>query len=175
MAKVLGILLALVILSVSPHIFAGDIYTWEDENGVVHYSDTQPFDTSDWELKGTSSQHRDEQLNSRNQLRNYNAEEISEILDAISDEGEVATTEENNNHAMRVELYVTSWCTYCQKAKAFFRSRGIEFIEYNIEKDRQAAQRLRSLTQSKAVPFAVINGQQITGYSASAYVRALGK
>jgi glutaredoxin len=66
-----------------------------------------------------------------------------------------------------------TWCSYCKKAKAFFRSRGIEFTEYDVEKDQAAAQRMQALTKSKSVPFAVINGHSIQGYSTAAYEKAL--
>lgn len=72
-----------------------------------------------------------------------------------------------------VEIYETSWCVYCKKAKNFFRSRGIDFVTYDIEKDPQAARRMRSLTKRRAVPFVVINGQGISGYAVAEYERAL--
>jgi glutaredoxin len=72
-----------------------------------------------------------------------------------------------------VELYVTSWCPYCHKAIHYFRSRGIPFTAYDIEKDASAAQRKTRLDDRKGVPFAVVNGQKIHGFSPSAYERAL--
>ena len=98
----------------------------------------------------------------------YNPDLISEILDEL--EGEY---EDVSDPGPNVELYVTSWCTYCHKAKAFFRSKGIEFTEYNIEKDEEAAKRMLSHTKSRAVPFVIINGQTIQGYSIAAYEHAL--
>ena len=171
MAKFQRLLLALVILMVSAAICVGDIYKWEDENGVMHYTDTAPSDESEWQQEGTSS--RDGQGNSNNPLRNYDPEVVSEILNELKDDDE--TAEEDTKRELVVELYVTSLCQYCQKAKAFFNSRGIKFIEYNIEEDRKAAERLISLTESNAVPFAVINGHHVKGYSASAYIRAMRK
>ncbi len=72
-----------------------------------------------------------------------------------------------------VELFVTSWCPYCKKAKAFFRSKGIAFIAYDIEKNKKAAIRKRKLDQRQGVPFAIINGKYIHGYSPQAYEFAL--
>jgi glutaredoxin len=72
-----------------------------------------------------------------------------------------------------VILYTTSWCPYCKKAKEFFKSRNIYFTEYDIEKDRDAAERKKRLDSKSGVPFAIVNGQQIHGYSPSAYERAL--
>lgn len=74
---------------------------------------------------------------------------------------------------LKVELYVTSWCAYCTKAKQFFRSKGIEFTVYDVEKDKDAARRMLALTSNRAVPFAVINGHEIQGYSEEAYQAAL--
>lgn len=75
----------------------------------------------------------------------------------------------------QVELYVTSWCPYCKKAENFFRSQGIPFTAYDIEKDSSAARRKEQLDSSKGVPLAIINGQMIRGYSESAYREALKK
>jgi glutaredoxin len=74
-----------------------------------------------------------------------------------------------------VELYITSWCPYCQKAIAFFQSRGIQITVYDIEKDEAAARRKTELDRRKGVPFAVINGKQIHGWSEAAYLSALNR
>ncbi|MGB6280796.1 MAG: glutaredoxin family protein [Syntrophobacteria bacterium] len=73
----------------------------------------------------------------------------------------------------KVELYTTRWCHYCEKAREFFRSRGIFFTEYDIEKDKSAAARKNQLDKKKGVPFVVINGRRIHGWSAAAYEQAL--
>jgi glutaredoxin len=75
----------------------------------------------------------------------------------------------------QVELYVTSWCPYCKQAENFFRSQGIPYTAYDIEKDSSAARRKEQLDSSRGVPFAIINGQMIRGYSAEAYREALKK
>lgn len=75
--------------------------------------------------------------------------------------------------AARVELYTTSWCPYCTKAKTFFKSRGVPFVEYDIEKDPAAASRKGKLDSRRGVPFAVVNGQKIHGYDPDGYARAL--
>ncbi len=73
----------------------------------------------------------------------------------------------------QVELYVTSWCPYCRQAIEFFRSRGINCAVYDIERDDNAARRKRELDPRKGVPFAVVNGIKIHGYSEKAYLNAL--
>ena len=83
------------------------------------------------------------------------------------------TTKSQETSAPSVELYATSWCGYCQKARLFFRERGIKFIEYDVEKDKRAAYRKQQLDSGRGVPFAVINGQKISGYSEALYIQAL--
>jgi glutaredoxin len=72
-----------------------------------------------------------------------------------------------------VELYTTSWCSYCRRAREFFRSRSIAFTEYDVEKDREAAVHKHDLSGWSGVPVAVINGQVIRGFSKSMYQKAL--
>lgn len=75
----------------------------------------------------------------------------------------------------QVELYVTSWCPYCRQAMDFFKSRGIYFALYDIERDENAASRKKELDPRKGVPFAVINGVKIHGFSQDAYLKALNQ
>jgi glutaredoxin len=93
-----------------------------------------------------------------------NARRSAEVQSTISSE---------NRTGLKVELYTTSWCPYCQKARDFFRSRGIPFTEYDIEKDKAAAARKNRLDKKNGVPFAMINGRGIHGWSAAAYEQAL--
>ncbi len=72
-----------------------------------------------------------------------------------------------------VDLYTTSWCPYCKKAIQFFQSRGITPRIYNIETDKRAAARKKKLDGRSGVPFAVVNGKKIHGFSARAYKAAL--
>lgn len=74
----------------------------------------------------------------------------------------------------KVEIYTTAWCPYCRKTEAFFRANGIDFINYDIEKDKAAARRMAQLDSRKGVPLVVINGQVIHGYSEHLFRTALG-
>jgi glutaredoxin len=73
----------------------------------------------------------------------------------------------------KVELFITNWCPYCKKAENFFQSRGISYVAYDIEKDKTAAQRKSQLDTRSGVPFAIINGQPVHGFSEQAYLNAL--
>ncbi len=156
----------LVVLLLSAITTAG-IYKWVNEKGETHYSDTPPKDS---ESKGkvkvipTYKLKSQPRTNSSDKNRNPGSSSYGQTLNPEkSQERQVAD----------VELYTTSWCGYCKKARNFFQSRGIPFTEYDIEKDESAARRKKRLDSRRGVPFAVINGQQIHGYSEAAYERAL--
>ena len=168
MIKIQRFFLIFIMFILAVGVSSAEIYSWEDENGVVHYSDTQPSHITEWEEEEDTTGTVEPQPGLETQRYEYDPELITEILNEIQDENE-----DEDIQGPSVELFVTSWCSYCKKAKAFFRSRGIEFTEYNIEKDQDAAQRMHALTKSRSVPFAVINGHSIQGYSAAAYEKAL--
>jgi glutaredoxin len=73
----------------------------------------------------------------------------------------------------RVDIYLTSWCPYCEKAVSFFRERSIPIQIFNIELDQDAARHKRQLDPRQGVPLVVINDQVIFGYSPKTYRTAL--
>lgn len=72
-----------------------------------------------------------------------------------------------------IELFVTDWCPYCRKASEFLKDKNKSFKEYNIERDENAARRFMKLNPRGSVPFAVICGKEILGYSPKAYEQLL--
>jgi glutaredoxin len=55
----------------------------------------------------------------------------------------------------------------------FLRREGVAFTKYDIEKNREAHKEFRKLNPTGSVPFAIINGRKLTGYSESSYRKAL--
>jgi glutaredoxin len=72
-----------------------------------------------------------------------------------------------------VEIYVTSWCPYCTQAIRFLQNNSIPYVAYDIEKNSEAAKRKERLSPRKGVPFAIINGKHVYGFSEQTYSRAL--
>ena len=168
-----------IILIIFIHIFAlgissAEIYRWVDENGITHYSDSPTEDipatteTENDEIQSTDPAPADTPPLTEETQKGAPDSGLSDILDESQNQEEEVTVD-----TPTVEIYETRWCGYCKKAKDFFRSRGIDFVTYDIEKDQQAASRMRSLTNRRAVPFVVINGYGIQGYSIAAYEQAL--
>ena len=70
----------------------------------------------------------------------------------------------------RVVMYSTSWCPSCKTARRFFASRGVKYVDYDVEKDKQAAQQYAALQQRNGlrrgvVPLIVIDGRVFQGFS----------
>ncbi len=145
---------------VLPGIAAAAIYKWVDANGVVTFRDTPPPDAET--MKNLEVRPGDPSL-----ARPDAAPAAANGVAAASPE-EAATLA-----AATVELFVTSWCPYCKQAEEFLRARGVTYTAYDIEKDSIAAQRKEVLDGQKGVPFAIINGRMIHGFSEDVYKRAL--
>ncbi|KHK01212.1 glutaredoxin family protein [Desulfovibrio sp. TomC] len=71
-----------------------------------------------------------------------------------------------------VELYVTSWCPYCTKTKAYFDGKGIPYTVYDIDKDPAANMRFKRYG-GRGVPLVMIDGAAIAGYSVAEFEKAL--
>ena len=71
-----------------------------------------------------------------------------------------------------VELYITSWCPYCAKAKAYFDAKGIAYSVYDIDKDAAAEMRFKRYG-GRGVPLVMINGTAISGYDVAGFEKAL--
>ncbi len=65
---------------------------------------------------------------------------------------------------MDVKIYTTPTCGYCQHAKKFISERGVKFIEYDISRDRAAADEMIRLTGHMGVPVIVVDGQIVVGF-----------
>ncbi len=160
MKRAIGCHLILLILLAAVSAWAGTIYKWVDENGVVHYTDQAP-DTDN--VTGS--------IETREAV-------TGNPPPAAGDEDDpapptVSSPPESRRQTADVDIYTTSWCRYCRDTKNYFRSRGVAFTEYDIEKDRAAARRLRRYNPRGGVPVTVINGRPIVGYAPAAFARAL--
>ncbi len=73
----------------------------------------------------------------------------------------------------KVDIYTAAWCGACKKAKQWLKEKNISFQEYDVEKDSNAALRMQHLGGGGGIPFAVINGKTIEGFSPYRYSSAL--
>jgi glutaredoxin len=62
----------------------------------------------------------------------------------------------------RLELFGTASCPYTQEMRQWLEFRGREFVEYDVEADAQAREKLRFLaSDQRTVPVLVDDGKVI--------------
>jgi glutaredoxin 3 len=61
-----------------------------------------------------------------------------------------------------IELYTTAGCPYSEAAREDLDWRGVDFIEYDVEKDKQALARMLDLTGgNRTVPVISEEGKPV--------------
>lgn len=79
----------------------------------------------------------------------------------------------NGERVRDVELYTTSWCPWCKKAKEYLTARGIAFVEHDVEREPGAAKARAQAAPGKGVPVLVVDGEAVVGYSEAAFDKLL--
>jgi len=65
----------------------------------------------------------------------------------------------------KVELYTTSACPFCVRAKALLRNKGVQFEEIDVTDDDELREKMTELAGGRrTVPEVFINGQLVGGY-----------
>jgi mycoredoxin len=65
---------------------------------------------------------------------------------------------------MKVQMYATSWCGDCRKARDFLDDHGIEYTEINIDRDPEAAAEVIRRMGKRAIPQLVIDDEWFQPY-----------
>ena len=61
-----------------------------------------------------------------------------------------------------IELYTTAGCPYSEAAREDLQWRGVDFIEYDVEKNPQARERMLELTDgNRTVPVIFEEGKPV--------------
>jgi glutaredoxin len=67
-----------------------------------------------------------------------------------------------------VVVYTTSWCGWCKKTIAWLDSKGVGYVNKDVEADPEAAAEMREhVGGDSGVPVVVIDGEVIRGFSAA--------
>ncbi len=120
-----------------------EVFKWTDESGRTHYSDkvkeNQPVQT----IKAEVNIYTDKPIN---------------YTFASSSSGK----------GKKVIMYSTSWCGYCAQARKYFKSKGIPYIDYDIEKNKKAKRKYDALG-GVGVPLILVGKKSMTGFSIPAF------
>ncbi len=122
-----------------------EIYKWVDENGKVHFSDSKP--------SGAEAEKQNLEINTYSHV-------------SFGDAGV--------NVGQKVVMYSTEWCTYCKKARKYFKKNNIQFVERDIEKSRSAKKQYEKIG-GKGVPVILVGEKRMNGFSEKGFLKIYSK
>jgi glutaredoxin 3 len=64
----------------------------------------------------------------------------------------------------KVTVYTTQFCSYCVRAKALLRQKGVEFEEIDVGDDDAVREKMIEESGRRTVPQIFINGQPVGGF-----------
>jgi glutaredoxin len=122
------------------------VYKWQDERGVTHFSDSPPQEKGAVKMKVQEK------------------EEASERAIDLRQSADDQLRGTRSNRDIQVIMYMTDWCGYCRQAREYLHSLGVNLIEYDIEKDKGKREEMHK-RGGKGVPLIDVEGILIKGYS----------
>lgn len=64
-----------------------------------------------------------------------------------------------------VEVYSTVWCPYCRGAKSLLASKGIEYVEIDVDTDPALRREMIERAQGRfTVPQVFVDGRHVGGF-----------
>ena len=64
----------------------------------------------------------------------------------------------------KVVIYTTTSCPYCTRAKAYLRSKNVDFEEIDVSRDERLQEEIIRLSGRRTVPQIFINGKSVGGF-----------
>jgi glutaredoxin 3 len=65
----------------------------------------------------------------------------------------------------RIVVYTTDPCSFCSRAKAMLRAKGVEFAEINLAKDAEGRANLAHMTGMLSFPQVLVDGRLVGGFA----------
>ncbi len=94
--------------------------------------------------------------------------------------GDPGRPDPNANGRPAVIIYGASWCGPCHEAEAYFRQKGISYVEKDIEKEPGAGREMQAKLEKAgkrggSIPVLDVRGKILVGFNPRAVDDALGK
>jgi len=64
----------------------------------------------------------------------------------------------------QVVIYTTDYCSFCARAKALLRSKGVNFEEIDLSRDPRLCEEVQQRTGRRTVPQIFIDGVSVGGF-----------
>lgn len=72
-----------------------------------------------------------------------------------------------------IAIYSTDTCTYCAMAKEYFKSKNLEYTEFNVGSDAEKRKEMVAKSGQMGVPVIDIGGSIIVGFDQAKVEAAL--
>jgi glutaredoxin len=133
------------------------IYKWKDNEGNLVVSTSPP-------PPGVKSEKQN----------------VSQSTDSRSEDARKGSVQDINlardNRDIKVLMYMTDWCPHCKKAAKFLDSLGVNWTQYDIEKDPEKREEYLAKGKGETgVPLIDIEGILLRGFSEDGIKQALNK
>jgi len=138
------------------------VFKWVDENGTIHFSNTPPEQRPPGDVEVR-------RMRDRRPMVSGQAIEGATAIEEASDRRE----RRRPKRGEFIKFFSAKWCGVCRRARLFLDNEGVPYVEYDIDAEPWAAERIRELTGSGGVPVAVIGGRVLRGFSSVSYSRAI--
>ncbi len=66
-----------------------------------------------------------------------------------------------------IKIYTTPTCAFCKQAKEYFKSKNLEYTEYDVSKDTDKQKEMIDKTGQFSVPVIDIDGKIVIGFDKS--------
>jgi glutaredoxin 3 len=64
-----------------------------------------------------------------------------------------------------VEVYATGWCPYCRGAKRLLESKGVEYVEIDVDTDPELRSKMIERAGGRyTVPQVFVDGRHVGGF-----------
>jgi len=74
----------------------------------------------------------------------------------------------------KVKIYSTPTCPWCMRAKQFLKENNIDFVDYDVSSDEEAAEEMIRISGQMGVPVLDIEGEIIVGFAKERIKQTLG-
>jgi len=65
--------------------------------------------------------------------------------------------------AVKVQMYATSWCPYCERARRLLREKHVDFEEIDVEERPEAHEEMTARSGRQTVPQIFIGDRHVGG------------
>ena len=94
------------------------------------------------------------------------------IIASCSEEPRQAPSNLAAKYDGQVVLYATSWCSYCQKMREYFKRQNIEYLEYDVEENAVGRAEFDEIG-ANGIPVVLVKGHIVEGYDTKAIFKLI--